>query len=687
MAPEMSGNDRLNSWKEIAAYVGRDVRTVIRWEQRAGLPIHRIPVGQRQAVYAHRSEIDAWMRQGSKAAPAITTDPPPETEASPATVSIPAAEPSIPRSAVVPTGRLRPQRHLWLWGFLVLFIATALFVLHSSTTSKSLQFNNLTQITKDGVEKQGLITDGKTLYFGELRNARTELAAVSVNGGPIRLIPTPLVNATPTDISPDGKNLLVLDAEGEEHERQLWIVPVDGHPPLRVGTILCHFAAWSPDGRHIAFAYRNGVALTNVQGTDVRLLQSFPQIPAVLRWTRDGSGLRLTLLDPTTGRSALWQIALSTDSNPVVLSVAPLGIAIDDCCADLSRQDREGGSFLSSGSLLTDNRILYLAPGSALHPGAVRLVEMNRLLGSVQDLSLDPTGKRLFAESDSADPADTTPLVWTNLVAFNMASHVFRPFLPGVAAEDLDFSRDGKQMAWINPADQSVWVSRSDGGEARRLAIGDSNNELPRWSPDGQQLAFMAKFSGRPWRIYITSADGASFREASVGTDNQGAPTWSPDGTRLAYGNVLCEEANSCAIHEVDLATGRESTLPDSQGMETARWSPDGRFIAALQPETRRVFLFDLRASRWQELADGINGNNLRWSLDSRYLYASNPSGDKPDIVRISAKTGAVVPAVDLYDFTRLAGRVDPWFTLTPDGSIIFVRRQQPIDIFALSFQ
>ena len=55
--PERS--DRLDSWKEIAAYVGRDVRTVIRWEQKGGLPVYRIPVGQRQAVYELKHEIDA----------------------------------------------------------------------------------------------------------------------------------------------------------------------------------------------------------------------------------------------------------------------------------------------------------------------------------------------------------------------------------------------------------------------------------------------------------------------------------------------------------------------------------------------------------------------------------------------------------------------------------------------------
>lgn len=54
-------NGRLDSWKAIAAYLGRDVTTVIRWERERGLPVHRVPGGKRQAVFALTSEIDAWL--------------------------------------------------------------------------------------------------------------------------------------------------------------------------------------------------------------------------------------------------------------------------------------------------------------------------------------------------------------------------------------------------------------------------------------------------------------------------------------------------------------------------------------------------------------------------------------------------------------------------------------------------
>ena len=59
-APEASAGERLDSWKEIAAYLRRDIRTVQRWE-RKGFPVHRLLHQQKATVYAYRSEIDDWL--------------------------------------------------------------------------------------------------------------------------------------------------------------------------------------------------------------------------------------------------------------------------------------------------------------------------------------------------------------------------------------------------------------------------------------------------------------------------------------------------------------------------------------------------------------------------------------------------------------------------------------------------
>jgi hypothetical protein len=58
--PQLSPQERLDSWKEIAAYLRRGPRTVQRWEQELGLPVHRLARGQRGQVFAYKPELDAW---------------------------------------------------------------------------------------------------------------------------------------------------------------------------------------------------------------------------------------------------------------------------------------------------------------------------------------------------------------------------------------------------------------------------------------------------------------------------------------------------------------------------------------------------------------------------------------------------------------------------------------------------
>src|SRR5713101_2681423 len=54
---------RLESWGEIAAYLGLEIRTVQRWERYQGLPIRRLQIGKLGSVYAFRSELDKWYRE------------------------------------------------------------------------------------------------------------------------------------------------------------------------------------------------------------------------------------------------------------------------------------------------------------------------------------------------------------------------------------------------------------------------------------------------------------------------------------------------------------------------------------------------------------------------------------------------------------------------------------------------
>src|ERR1700737_894041 len=63
--------DRLDSWKEIAAYLKRGVRTVQRWERSSALPVHRLELDRQGSVFAYKPELDAWWESRRQTVPAV----------------------------------------------------------------------------------------------------------------------------------------------------------------------------------------------------------------------------------------------------------------------------------------------------------------------------------------------------------------------------------------------------------------------------------------------------------------------------------------------------------------------------------------------------------------------------------------------------------------------------------------
>jgi tetratricopeptide (TPR) repeat protein len=87
---QMGGKTRLETWKEIAAYLGKDERTVRRWEAERGLPVRRLPGQSRSRIYAETEALDRWL-----AGPEAAAEPPAAPEAAPAAET---ARPARPRA-------------------------------------------------------------------------------------------------------------------------------------------------------------------------------------------------------------------------------------------------------------------------------------------------------------------------------------------------------------------------------------------------------------------------------------------------------------------------------------------------------------------------------------------------------------------------------------------------------------
>lgn len=664
MPENHTSNGRLDSWKDIAAYLGRDVRTVIRWEEN-GLPVHRVPGGKRQAVFAYRSEIDDWLL--GKAPGGILVTPATQHPDSPAEPRKP------PPDSNGQKGSSRfLKRAVLTAGLLTLLLSAVAGVVSFSATRGPVRITNITRLSRDGRLKTGLVTDGARVYFAEYVEGKLQLSSISVDGGPIDHIATPFPKALVEDIAADGSELLVRGREGTEDETGLWIVPVSGRPARRVGSIVCHAAAWSRDGKVIAYSRGNHLFLTFDEGTTSREIHEFEFEPYSLRWSHAGS--RLTFMRHTkTADFVPWQIEFGDHYE--VRSVSAVPFAPENCCSGWT--DSLGYEFFVSRT--RENGIWTLAPGRLWRrPATTQSVDLTTSLGGLSSLVADAQTQRLFVVATEPNRAE--------FLRFEPFSRTFSPFLPGVSGLYLDFSRDGQWIAYSAFSDFTLWASRSDGTERRQLISSFDEVELPRWSPDGTHIAFTAKKAGRPWRIYVVSREGGSLKEASSGVDNQGAPTWSLDGKWLAYANVACQEDRSCAVHRIELATGRVETLPGSEGMRTARWSPDGRYIATLRPDRHELMVFDVQKDRWSKLADSIRGDDLSWSQDSRYLYSNRPVGDNPSIVRIPISGGQPESIVDLQALSRMSGKFDTGLCVAPDNSVILSRQINSSEIYALDW-
>src|SRR5216683_4713241 len=132
-------------------------------------------------------------------------------------------------------------------------------------------------------------------------------------------------------------------------------------------------------------------------------------------------------------------------------------------------------------------------------------------------------GKRLFAHG---------LLSRGQLVRYETRSHQFVQFLSGISAGELDFSRDGKWVTYVSYPDYALWRSRVDGSDPLQLTFPPMSADLPRWSPDGTQIAFVDSELGKPLKIFLLSAQGGTPQELLPETHNQVDPVWSPDGKR-----------------------------------------------------------------------------------------------------------------------------------------------------------
>ncbi|MHB8217632.1 MAG: protein kinase domain-containing protein [Candidatus Sulfotelmatobacter sp.] len=523
-----------------------------------------------------------------------------------------------------------------------------------------------TQLTHDGITKYNVVTDGSRLYITE-SGTNPRIVQASSSGGETSLIPTPFANVMAPDISPNHSELLVFSSTGTEAESPGFSLPLPSGSPRRLGEVVAHAAAWSPDGRHLVFAKAFDIYEANADGADPHKLVVLAGSPSELRFSPDASRIRITIAKPDSGSHGLWEIR--SDGSNLHPLLPDWHQPDSQCCGNWS-QDGRYYFFISGGNIWAIRE-----PAGLFHPRASVPMQLTTGPLSFGFLTPSPDGKKLFVDAYQGR---------AELVRYDSKSAQFVPFLSGISAGEVDFSRDGKWVAYASYPEATLWRSRADGSDRLQLTFRPVLAGLPRWSPDGTQIAYIARRPGSPWKVFVVAAQGGTPQEVVSVGQSESDPAWSPDGKKLAFGRDA--SAHSLAIYLVDLTTHQVSTIPGSENLFSPRWSPDGQYLAALSQDSTKLMLFNFQKEKWSVWIDEPGAIGFpNWSQDGKFLYYDTEFSEHSTFRRVKVGETRSESLVDLKGLRRYSSvPAYGWSGIAPNGSGLFVRDLSTDEIYAL---
>lgn len=576
---------RLDSWKEIAAYLRRDVTTVQRWEKKEGLPIHRHQHDRQGTVFAYASELDAWQARRQMR--------PDESPGEPAGES-----PSSPR-----LGR-RAVGGLMLAAAVLVAGAAALISLNRQVVRGAPQAARFSIYPPplSTFNHVALTADGRALLYsaGPLLHLRRldALEAQPIDG---------TQGAYDPFFSPDGRWF------GYFVGNDLRKMRVTGGPAQTVSPARRAVGgSWSSAGV-ILFASERGATISRVPDTGGE--------PAVIRQANERPewiSVRWPHVLPD-GRRFLYFVR--SDNMDVQ------GIYIGDVMADSARDDRRLAP--------ADSNVFY---GS----GHLAYVERGRLHALPFDVkAARVTGPAIpIAERIDQDPYDD------GFALFALAANGVLAYRGGVTPDrqlrwldrqgrqvgvldppgefrDIAISRDGTRVAYelMDAAlgTRDIWVRDLERDVRLRLTSSPDEDGAPVWSPDGATIVFGG----------IRDRKIVMLREASAGGSEEplleliGFPQdWSPDGRTIVIEAHSPAQGTDLMLYDVET---RELTpyLATPFMEREAQFSPDGQYMAYSSSESRQREIYvepiPRDGRRWKVSADF--GREARWRPDGRELF------------------------------------------------------------------
>jgi Tol biopolymer transport system component len=657
---EPTDGTRLDSWKEIAAYLKRDVTTVRRWEKREALPVHRHLHQRRDSVYAFTAEVDAWWtaRQNGLGDHGVA----PVEAAGDAARSAPDA---------------RGSRIAWAIAAIAgaAAIALAVLVAWMSADRSAGAERRLSILAPPGssFDDIALSPDGRHLAF-----TATSIGAA----GPAVLYVRPLDSLAATPLpdtdgaafpfwSPHG------DAIGFFAAGRLWTIRLDGSGPRSIANApRARGGTWNRDGT-IVFA-------PDAQGPLYRVASTGGE-PAAVTSLRDGE----------TGH--VWPEFLP-DGKRVLYLADTSSTRVDDHHVFVGSLDAaEPRRILSAASSVAyrDGHLLYElerhllaqpfdSSTLALDGEAVRLAERIQQQPGVNHKAKFSVAGNILTFQAMQSPASR--LVWHDGA---------RPLSAalGAAAEYYDptLSPDEQRLAFsvfdpeLSPrfgygkgfrSDLFV-VDLVDGATAEPSRItSDPGAEWgPVWAPDGRSLVFSSNRRG-PLELFLKDVSDPAKPDVHLETrgNNPVAQSWSPDGAFIIYAAFDPETGGDLWLLPTSGDRTPRPLLRSAFTEEQGQISPDGRRIAHTSNESGReeVYVQSFPGLTSKRRVSTAGGGDPRWSRDGTRLFYLAPTRH---LMAVPVDAGAVVtagPAVavletnvtphwyaarNLYDVTR-DGRV-----------------------------
>jgi Tol biopolymer transport system component len=524
----------LDSWKEIAAYLNRNVRTCQDWEHDLGLPVHRLEGLPKARVFAYTAEIDAWRDAKGRLPGNVEVS---QKSRPPATVTI------------------RRSARAWMVAAIAVgpilgAIATALILSHLNPTPSS-------PIERVTIKVEpGHWLDGRRRSWEKELPSQTALAissdgrfvvysAIEENPGPQakpqlylrrmdQLEAKPIAGtegAVHPFLSPDNRWVGFQTPHTEVAPGKLKKMPVEGGVPSPLCDVwVLVGASWGRD---------NSIVFADISS------------PGLSRVSADG-GKPETLTEPDPKREE-WSHGLPSwlpNGKAVLFTVRRDGLDRQPWTCLLRLDTREWRVLIQDAAdarYIPTGHLVFLRQGTLM---AVRF-DLARLEVIGQPVALAENVMQAFSTADSFN---------TGAGQFGISDIGSLIYAPGVIVQD---SRDSL-----------VWVDQR--GEEQPVTDLRFNCFAPRLSPDGQKIACATL--GREGQVWVYDlATGTNSPLTAEGRANY--PIWAPDGKRVLFSwhrsladNLFWQPYDRSAPIE-RLTTSEYMQIPGS-------WSPDGKTVA-----------------------------------------------------------------------------------------------------------